>query len=98
MVMNSSENTLTTGPSFSRVDLQTALRSGTADVTFIKKDGTKRVMKCTLQEDIAVPYDKKTDRTREGKDYILPVWDLEAGAWRSINMDTIEEVKIYGVS
>ena len=98
MDMNSLKNTLTTAPNFSRVDLQTALRSGTADVTFIKKDGTKRVMKCTLQEEIAVPYEKKTDRTREVKDHILPVWDLEANAWKSINMDTIEDVKIYGAS
>lgn len=98
MVMSNLENTSTTSPSFSRAELSQALRSGTAEVTFTKKDGTKRVMKCTLQEEIAVPYEKKTDRTREGKDYILPVWDLEAGAWRSINMDTIEEVKIYGAS
>ena len=98
MDMNSLENTSTTNPNISRDNLTQVLRSGTADVTFIKKDGTKRIMKCTLQEEIAVPYEKKTDRTREGKENILPVWDLEAGAWRSINMDTIEEVKIYGDS
>ena len=98
MVMSNLENTSKPVPSFSRTDLSTALRSGTADVTFIKKDGTKRVMKCTLQEEIAIPYEKKTERTREGKENILPVWDLEASAWRSINMDTIEEVVVYGAS
>ena len=58
-------------------------------VTFTKKDGTSRVMKCTLQEGIAIPYEKKTDRTRDGVEEILPVWDLEADAWRSINVATM---------
>ena len=74
------------------------LRENYAEITFTKKDGTTRVMKCTLREGEAIPYEKKTDRTRDPKDNILPVWDLEAAAWRSINVDTIEEVKVYGDS
>ena len=95
MDMNSLENTSTTNPNFSRDNITQVLRNGTADVTFTKKDGTERVMKCTLQEDIAVPYEKKTDRTREGKANILPVWDLEADAWKSINIDTVKDVRTY---
>jgi len=52
-------------------------------------------MKCTLREDVAIPYEKKTDRTREGKENILPVWDLEADSWRSVNIETIKDVKYY---
>ena len=78
--------------------LITLLRERPVEILFTKKDGSDRLMKCTLQEEIAIPYEKKTERTREGKDNILPVWDLEAGAWRSINMDTIEEVVVYGAS
>jgi hypothetical protein len=54
-------------------------------------------MKCTLRDGVAIPYEKKTDRTREGIDNILPVWDMEADAWRSVNIDTIKDVKYYGV-
>jgi hypothetical protein len=94
---NSLENISTTSPSFSRAELAKALSEQNAEVTFTKKDGTDRLMKCTLREDIAVPYEKKTERTREGIPSILPVWDLEADAWRSINMNTIKEVKYYGI-
>jgi hypothetical protein len=54
-------------------------------------------MKCTLRNDVVVPYEKKTDIVREGKDNIMPVWDLEAEAWRSVNVDTIKEVTYYGI-
>ena len=37
-----------------RVKLITKLKQGDVSVTFTKKDGTERVMKCTLKED-AIP-------------------------------------------
>jgi hypothetical protein len=55
-------------------------------------------MKCTLDEAVTIVYEKKTDRVRsvrEPNDNILPVWDLEAGAWRSVNIDTIENIHFY---
>lgn len=73
--------------------LKAMLRAGPADITFIKKDGTERVMKCTLQEDVAVPHIKTTDRkSREESTEVLPVWDIEKGAWRSFRLDTIKQV------
>lgn len=75
-----------------RGDLSTNLKTAEANIKFVKKDGTVRVMKCTLQPDVVVPYEKKTDRTKEAKDDLLPVWDLEADAWRTINLKTITEV------
>lgn len=87
----------TTGLNLSRAELQQALSKLNADITFTKKDGTERVMKCTLRNDVVVPYEKKTDIVREGKDNIMPVWDLEAEAWRSVNVDTIKEVTYYGI-
>ena len=58
-----------------------------------KKDGSERVMKCTLQEGVVVPHEKTTDRVKEQKDDILPVWDLEANAWRSITIPNIKTVE-----
>ena len=63
-------------------------------VTFTKKDGTERVMKCTLNPDVVTPYEKKTDRIRESNDDILPVWDLEANAWRSITVSKIQTIEV----
>ena len=97
--MNSSVNTMTTDQNFSQSNskgqLAQALREQYADVTFTKKDGTKRVMKCTLMDGVVVPHERKTDRVRESVDNILPVWDLEASAWRSVNVETIEDVRLY---
>lgn len=103
--MTNLENISTTDLNTSQVELEhkrqyytELLKSSDAEVTFTKKDGSDRIMKCTLRESVAIPYEKKTERTREGKVNILPVWDLEADAWRSINIDTIKEVKFYGAS
>lgn len=97
MDMTNLESISTTGLNLSRAELQQALSKLNADITFTKKDGTERVMKCTLRSDVVVPYEKKTDIVREGKDNIMPVWDLEAEAWRSVNMETIKEVTYHGV-
>lgn len=97
MDLNNSESISTTNPNFSRAEITKALNEQNAEITFTKKDGTKRVMKCTLRSEVAIPYEKKTDRTREGKPNILPVWDLEADAWRSVNVETIEKVELYDV-
>lgn len=94
---NNLENISTTSLNISRAEISNALREQNAEITFTKKDGTERIMKCTLRDGVAIPYEKKTDRTREGIDNILPVWDMEANAWRSVNIETIKEVKYYGV-
>ena len=98
MDLNNLENISTTSPNFSRAELTKALSEQNAEILFTKKDGSERVMKCTLRSGVAIPYEKKTDRTREGQPNILPVWDLEADGWRSVNIDTIKDVKFYGVS
>ena len=97
MDSNNLESISTTGLNLSRAELQQALSKLNADITFTKKDGTERVMKCTLRSDVVVPYEKKTGIVREGKDNIMPVWDLEASAWRSVNLETIKEVTYHGI-
>ena len=74
-----------------RTVLSKLLRDHNLTITFTKKDGTERVMRCTLQEGVAIPYEKKTERTREGNADILPVWDIEANGWRSVTISTIKE-------
>lgn len=92
MDTKTSENISTT--TLSRTDLVECLRNGAMAITFTKKDGSERVMKCTLMETVVVPHERKTDRVIERTDNNLPVWDIEADAWRSINIDTIKEVVV----
>lgn len=97
MDMTNSSNGSTT-PSIaldkSKESLQELLRNFIAIVTFTKKDGTERVMKCTLKQDIAIPHERKTERVKEPKDDLLPVWDIDAGAWRTITVPNILTVEI----
>lgn len=70
------------------------LKAGACLVTFMKVDGTKRIMKCTLNEKYIPPAEpKKTDRVKKENPDVLAVWDLEKDGWRSFRFDTILEVE-----
>jgi hypothetical protein len=72
--------------------LTSHLKFGPVEVTFTKKDGTERTMKCTLKEDLMLPYEKKTDRVKEENKETLAVYDLEKESWRSFRLDSITKV------
>lgn len=78
-------------PSF-RKWLSSVLKENTVNVTFTKKDGTERAMKCTLQENVVVPYEQKTDRKKEANDDVFAVWDVEKSAWRSFKIDSVKRI------
>lgn len=72
-------------------ELKNILRNGTAIVKFTKKDGTERVMKCTLNLS-KVP----TEKHPKGTGYYdntktIRVFDLEKEDWRSFRIDSIKE-------
>ncbi len=71
-----------------RKELISKLREGDVSVTFTKKDGTERVMKCTLKEDV-VPSVESSKKENVG---VVVVWDTEKNAWRSFRMDSITNV------
>jgi hypothetical protein len=64
-------------------------------VTFTKKDGTERTMRCTLVESRIpsekTPHSKETSTTTSGS--ALRVFDEEKQEWRSFRWDSIKEVK-----
>ena len=71
--------------------LRNMLKREVLAVTFTKKDGSERTMKCTLkedllpiQEDIENAVQKKKPSTES-----IAVWDLEKEAWRSFRFDSI---------
>ncbi len=74
-----------------REDLISILQNSVAVVTFVKKNGELRKMKCTLQSD-TLP-DLVGSNHKRNYD-VLPVWDLEKNAWRSFRLDSIEDVEV----
>jgi hypothetical protein len=66
----------------------------TAKVIFTKKDGTERVMRCTLNSAM-IPADKhpKADSSAKPRtDLVQAVYDLDASGWRSFAWDSVIEV------
>jgi hypothetical protein len=71
----------------SRSEMQAKLREGTCFVVFLKKNGTKRTMLCTLEEgEYEEP--KGTGSGIQSLD-VLPVYDIEAQGWRSFRVDSV---------
>lgn len=74
-----------------RDQLKADLATKTAKVTFTKVDGTERVMRCTLRDDILPMNESKTTNASRSVDS-LAVWDLDKNAWRSFRFDSVKEV------
>jgi len=76
----------------SKSNIQNMLHTGIISVKFTKKDGSERVMKCTLMEGIIKPHEKTTEREKKVNEDLISVWDVEKDAWRSFRYDSILEV------
>ena len=64
-----------------------------ATITFTKKDGTERVMNCTLRGDMLPVVEIKEDKApRKQNDSVLSVYDLDAQGWRSFTVNTVKRV------
>jgi hypothetical protein len=79
-------------------DLKNLLEQNVLVVDFTKLDGDKRVMTCTLREDIK-PAATKADplsqkKVREVSDAVVSVWDVNAKGWRSFRYERINAVDI----
>lgn len=63
-------------------------------VTFTKKDGTERVMKCTLRPDL-LPVQEVSDgkEPRKQNDSIMSVYDVDANGWRSFTIRSVKSVQ-----
>ena len=81
-----------------RADLKNLLEQNVLTVDFTKLNGDKRVMTCTLREDMKPPA-TKTDtisqkKVREVSDAVVGVWDVNAKGWRSFRYDRVNAVDI----
>lgn len=77
-------------------DLTNLLKQNVVVVDFTKINGDKRVMTCTLREDIK-PRATKDDaisqeKVRKTSDAVVSVWDVNAEGWRSFRYDRVNSV------
>ena len=71
------------------------LKMGEVTVTFTKKDGSERVMLCTLDPD-KLPKIEVTENKKERKksNEVIAVYDVESRGWRSFSVKSIKSVNI----
>ena len=73
--------------------LRTLLHEGVVGITFIKKDGSERLMQCTLSES-KIPSEFAPKGSEKAKsDEVLPVFDVENDGWRSFRWDSIKKIE-----
>lgn len=74
--------------------LKMELANGVVTVVFEKQDGSERVMKATLSEDIVPVMDTTNVKQNRVKNPdVLVVWDTEANGWRSFRFDSIKTIQ-----
>jgi hypothetical protein len=76
--------------------LKGVLETEIVHLTFTKKDGTIREMKCTLREDHLPEVQKDFGEdapTRSKTKDTISFWDIESEGWRSCRYDSIKEIK-----
>ena len=72
------------------------LSYGPVTITFLKKDGTERVMQCTTNYDLVPKVEVRENlepkKEKKSNDEVMPVYDMEAKGWRSFRWDSIKSV------
>ena len=78
-----------------KTDIETLLNEKVAEVTFTKKDGERRVMKCTANLDLIPKEFHPADPDRNASDSVKQVFDMDKSAWRSFRWDSVQTVATF---
>jgi len=71
--------------------LDGALKKHTIKITFTKKDGTERVMNCTLDPNVLPLVESVQDKREKNKDKnYIAVFDTDIKAWRSFIVKSVK--------
>lgn len=63
-------------------------------VTFTKKDGTERVMRCTLQPELLPKVElKENTKPRKESTTSMRVFDLDKNEWRSFTIKSVKQIR-----
>jgi hypothetical protein len=92
LMTESSKNELLQTPEF-REWMIGLLAEQTATITFTKKDGTERTMKCTRNPESIPTAHRPKDNSNEKSSTAIPVFDLEAEGWRSFIPENIIRIE-----
>ena len=79
---------------YTKEEIREAARAGVINVQFIKKDGSLRDMKCSLEEKYLPPLMNDTEITTKDNPDVLAVWDVEFHGWRSFRIDSVLQMKV----
>lgn len=77
--------------------LKEQLQNGVVTVVFEKKDGTERMMRATLSNEL-IPqvlseYDENVPAPEKKESInVQPVWDVDANGWRSFRIDSVKQI------
>jgi len=75
-------------------EVKKMLAEGVATVTFTKKDGTKRVMKATLDPKNLPAIEARVNAApRKENPEVVAVYDMEKSAWRSFRIDSVNSIE-----
>jgi hypothetical protein len=77
-------------------DVKNALKNETLSVVFMKVNGQKREMNCTLNESVIPPASKddpmSQKKVRKMIDEVCNVWDVDNSGWRSFRWENVISV------
>lgn len=79
---------------FDRSELIEVLANDVVEITFTKKNGEERIMKCTLRDDI-IENMSNTSPVSSGRKVnpdVIPVFDLDKNDWRSFRVDSVKAI------
>ena len=71
--------------------VKSALVDDVIEIEFLKADGSKRIMKATLQESVVPHVEPNTERKINPDTQV--VWDTDANSWRSFRWDRLQGIK-----
>ena len=76
---------------------ESVLKNEIVTITFTKKDGTEREMRCTLKQDL-LPVAEVVESTEEDKpkraksETSVSVFDLDLNGWRAFSIDSVKTI------
>lgn len=84
---------------FERSQVIELLANNVVEVTFTKKNGEERTMKCTLKQDLIETFSNTSptsNSNRKNNFDVVPVYDLDKNEWRSFRVDSIKTITYKG--
>ena len=74
------------------------LKHNIVEVTFLKVNGSERIMRCTLRGEMIPNAPLKNGElmieTKTNSNNNISVWDIEANGWRSFRVENVKNISM----